>query len=124
MVECRAIPFVLESHKYRSNPKRHRTKNYERLETHSIALYKLLSNVVMNRLKEVLHKCIADSQSAFVSCRSILDNALVAIELVVHYMDTKKRGNEKSVALKLDISKAYAVLIGSNSEMPCANGVL
>jgi len=37
--------------------------------------------------------------------RSILDNALVAIE-VVHYMKTKTKGKDKSVALKLDISKA------------------
>jgi len=69
-------------------------------------LYKLLSKVLANRLKKVLYKCIADSQSAFVPGRSILDNTLVAIELV-HYMKTKTKGKEKSVALKLDISKAY-----------------
>jgi len=69
-------------------------------------LYKLLSKVLANRLKKILHKCIADSQSAFVPGRSILVNALVAIELV-HYMKTKTKGKEKSVALKLDISKAY-----------------
>jgi len=38
--------------------------------------------------------------------RSILDSALVAIE-VVHYMKTKTKGKDKSVALKLDISKAF-----------------
>jgi len=69
-------------------------------------LYKLFSKVLENRLKKILHKCIVDSQSAFVPGRSILDNALVAIELV-HYMKTKTKGKEKSVALKLDISKAY-----------------
>jgi hypothetical protein len=69
-------------------------------------LYKLLSKVLENRLKKILHKCIADLQSAFVPGRSIMDNALVAIELV-HYMKTKTKGNEKIVALKLDISKAY-----------------
>jgi hypothetical protein len=68
-------------------------------------LYKLLSKVLANCLKQILHKCIADSQSAFVPGRSILDNALVAIELV-HYMKTKTKGKDKSVALKLDISKA------------------
>jgi hypothetical protein len=69
-------------------------------------LYKLLSKFLANRLKKVLHKCIADSQSAFVPGRSILDNALVAIELG-HYMKTKTKGDEKRVALKLDISKVY-----------------
>jgi len=42
----------------------------------------------------------------FVPGRSILNNVLVAIE-VVHYMKIKSRGKDKSVALKLDISKAY-----------------
>jgi hypothetical protein len=69
-------------------------------------LYKLLSKVLANRLKKILHKCIADSQSTFVPGRSILDNALVVMELV-HYMKTKTKGNEKSVALKLYISKEY-----------------
>jgi len=69
-------------------------------------LYKLLSKVLENWLKKILHKCIADSQSAFVPGRSILDNALVAIG-VVHYMKTKTKGKEKSVALKLDIIKEY-----------------
>ena len=54
----------------------------------------------------MLHKCISDNQSAFVLGRSILDNAMVAIE-VVHYMKSKTSSKEGSVALKLDISKAY-----------------
>jgi len=69
-------------------------------------LYKLLSKVLANRLKKILHKCIADSQSAIVPGRSILENALVGIELV-NYMKTKTKGKEKSVTLKLDINKAY-----------------
>lgn len=69
-------------------------------------LYKLVAKVLANRLKSVLHKCISETQSAFVPGRSILDNALVAIKLV-HHMKTKTRGSERSVALKLDISKAY-----------------
>ena len=69
-------------------------------------LYKLVSKVLANRLKLILHKCISDNQSAFVPDRSILDNAMIAIE-VIHFMKTKTRGNDKYVALKLDISKAY-----------------
>jgi hypothetical protein len=69
-------------------------------------LYKIISKVLANRLKLVLDKCISDNQSAFVPGRSILDNAMAAIE-IVHYMKTKSKGNKYDAALKLDISKAY-----------------
>jgi len=62
--------------------------------------------VLTNRLKNVLPKCISDNQSAFVPGRSILDNAMVVIE-VLHFMKAKTRGAARYVALKLDISKAY-----------------
>jgi hypothetical protein len=69
-------------------------------------LYKIIAKVLANRLKEVLTKCVSHHQSAFVPERSILDNAMVAIE-IVHYMRTKTTGKVGCVALKLDISKAY-----------------
>jgi len=69
-------------------------------------LYKIIAKVLANRLKLVLDKCISDNQSAFVPGRSILDNAMAAIE-IVHYMKTKSKGNKYDAALKLDISKAY-----------------
>lgn len=50
-------------------------------------------------------KCISDNQANFASSRFILDNAMVAIE-VIHYMKTKTRGNEGCVALKLVTRKA------------------
>jgi len=69
-------------------------------------LYKLVAKVLANRLKKILHKCISEIQSAFVPGRSILNNAMIAIE-VVHHMKVGKRVRDKNVALKLDISKAY-----------------
>ncbi|WJX95853.1 hypothetical protein P8452_77122 [Trifolium repens] len=69
-------------------------------------IYKLVAKVLANRLKSVLDKCILINQSAFVPGRSILDNAMAAIE-IVHFMKTKTRGKIGEVALKLDISKAY-----------------
>ena len=69
-------------------------------------LYKLVAKVIANRLKKILHKCISKSQSAFVPERFILDNVMIAIE-VVHHMKVCKRIRDKNVALKLDISKAY-----------------
>jgi hypothetical protein len=61
--------------------------------------------VLANRLKEVLPKCVSHHHSVFVLERSILDNDMVAIE-VIHYMRAKTKGKTGCVALKLDISKA------------------
>jgi len=72
----------------------------------SIALCNVIYKVVANRLKIVLNKCISDSQYAFVPGRSILDNAMAAIE-IIHYMKSKVKGKLGDVALKFDISKAY-----------------
>ena len=69
-------------------------------------VYKIVAKVLANRLKQVLDRCISINQSAFVPGRSILDNAMVAIE-IVHYMKTKAKMKSGDVALKLDISKAY-----------------
>lgn len=69
-------------------------------------LYKIVSKVLANRLRKVINKCISEEQSAFVEGRSILDNALIAIELI-HYMKCKTKGKMGDVALKIDISKAY-----------------
>jgi len=53
-------------------------------------LYKLLVKVLAKILKHVIHKCVSDNQSTFVSRRSILDNAMIAIE-VVHHTKFNKR---------------------------------
>jgi hypothetical protein len=54
-------------------------------------LYKMVSKVLANRLKVCLDKCVGEEQSAFVEGRSILDNALIAIE-VVHALKRKTKG--------------------------------
>ncbi|PNX78963.1 ribonuclease H, partial [Trifolium pratense] len=69
-------------------------------------LYKMVSKLLANRLKDCLEKCVSEEQSAFVEGRSILDNALIAIE-IIHAMKRKTRGLKGDLALKIDISKAY-----------------
>jgi len=83
----------------------HSTKDWRLIALCNVH-YKLISKVLANRLKVVLSECICDSQSAFVSGCSILDNAMVAIE-VIHFMKTKTRENDGYVVFKLDISKTY-----------------
>lgn len=49
---------------------------------------------------------IDESQSAFVQGRLIIDNVLVAFEMM-HCIDQRKKGNEALMAIKLDMGKAY-----------------
>jgi ribonuclease HI len=69
-------------------------------------LYKMVSKLLANRLKQVIDKCISEEQSAFVEGRSITDNALIAIE-IIHALKRRTRGAKGELALKIDISKAY-----------------
>jgi hypothetical protein len=74
-------------------------------------LYKVVSKLLANRLKVVLGKYISEEQSAFVEGRSIIDNALIAIE-IIHCLKRRTRGNKGELALKIDFSKAMIKLSG------------
>ncbi|RVW81652.1 Transposon TX1 uncharacterized 149 kDa protein [Vitis vinifera] len=69
-------------------------------------LYKIIVKVLANRLKIFLPVLIDESQSTFVLGKAIIDNVVVAFELI-HYMKRKTHGKVGDVALKIDISKAY-----------------
>ena len=69
-------------------------------------IYKIISKVLANPLKPLLPKIVSESQSAFVLRRLITDNILVAFE-ALHHMQHQKTGRMGSMALKLDMSKAY-----------------
>ena len=62
--------------------------------------------MIANRLKQILPQVISFSQSAFILGRPITNNVLVAYE-TLHAMHCKKSGKKGSLALKLDVSKAY-----------------
>lgn len=69
-------------------------------------IYKLIVKMVANRFRLVLDKYIDPSQSAFVSSRIILDNILLAYE-ILHTFSQKSYGKKGCMSLKLDLSKAY-----------------
>ncbi|CAN0919033.1 LINE-1 reverse transcriptase homolog [Linum grandiflorum] len=68
--------------------------------------YRILAKVLANRLRRFMPDLIKEEQSAFVQGRSIIDNAMIAFESI-HSMTTKSPTKVGSVALKVDISKAY-----------------
>ncbi|KAM6549548.1 hypothetical protein CsatB_021224 [Cannabis sativa] len=69
-------------------------------------LYKIITKVMVNRMKPFMDEIITENQSAFIPGRLISDNILVSFE-VLHYLKRKRKGKEGFMALKLDMSKAY-----------------
>ena len=67
------------------------------------SLYKIISKILVSRLKEVLDATISKNQSAFVANRQILDVALVANKVVEKFRATGKKG----VVFKINFENAY-----------------
>jgi len=67
------------------------------------SVYKILSKVLANRLRLVVGNVVSDSQSAFIKGRQILDEILIANELV----DDSKCTKKDLLLFKVDFEKAY-----------------
>ncbi|KAL0403939.1 UNVERIFIED_CONTAM: hypothetical protein Sradi_2034700 [Sesamum radiatum] len=77
---------------------------------------RIASKCIANRLKGFLDSIISQTQSAFIPGRLITDNVLLAFE-VNHYLKISTRAKVNSVALKLDMSKAYDMVEWPFSEV-------
>ncbi|XP_033143345.1 uncharacterized protein LOC103862289 [Brassica rapa] len=67
-------------------------------------LYKVISKLLANRLKVLLPRIISAHQSAFVQGRLLMENVLLATELVKEY---HKEDISPRCLMKIDISKAF-----------------
>ncbi|CAL1399697.1 unnamed protein product [Linum trigynum] len=69
-------------------------------------MYKAISKILSNRLSAILPHIISPFQNGFIKGRCISDNILIGQE-VMQFLKTKVRGQDKWMALKLDMEKAY-----------------
>lgn len=69
-------------------------------------LYKVISKLLINRLKPILPRIISGTQSAFVPDRLITDNALIAYACL-HHLRLMKQGKRCFATMKLNMSKVY-----------------
>ena len=67
-------------------------------------LYKVVSKILANRLKRLLPRVVVENPSAFIRGRLLLENVLLASELVKDY---HKEDVSPRCVMKIDISKAF-----------------
>ena len=68
-------------------------------------MYKVVTKIVVGRIRPLLNKLVSPVQAAFVPGRRGLDNIIIAQEQI-HSIDNK-RGKEGYMAIKVDLEKAY-----------------
>lgn len=71
----------------------------------SNTMYKLVTNIIVNRIKSFLHNIIGPSQASFLSNRRAADNAIVVQEYITHF--EKIKGKNANMILKIDLEKAF-----------------
>lgn len=67
-------------------------------------LYKLISKLLVHRLKPIMPLCVLPNQTTFVQGRLLIENTLLASEIVHGY---HKKGGPKRITIKVDIAKAF-----------------
>lgn len=68
-------------------------------------IYKLITKVLVNRLRPMLDSIISPFQSSFIPKRGTCDNAIILQE-ISHMMHKSKR-KKGDMAFKIDVQKAY-----------------
>lgn len=72
------------------------------------ATYKIITKIMVNRIKPLLMNCISRNQGAFALGRFIQDNILITHEIFSFFKG--KKGKCGAMAIKLNLKKAYDLL--------------
>lgn len=68
-------------------------------------LLKLVTKVLVNRLKAFMPQLTGPHQSSFIARHSTMDNITVAHEMI--YLLHRREGRKSGLILKVDLEKAY-----------------
>ena len=68
-------------------------------------VYKVITKIIVTRIRPFLEKLVSPFQSAFVPGRKGLDNAIMAQEII--HSISRKRGNVGYMVIKINVEKAY-----------------
>lgn len=68
-------------------------------------LYKLITKIIVFRMKPLLHKINGPSQASFLQNRRASDHATTIQEFITHFK--KIKGQQGSMILKIDLEKAF-----------------
>ncbi|KAK9991108.1 hypothetical protein SO802_026093 [Lithocarpus litseifolius] len=68
-------------------------------------VYKIVSKIIVRRIRPLISKLVSPLQAAFVPGRKSIDNVVIAQELF--YALDRKKGKEGYMAIKVDLEKAY-----------------
>lgn len=72
------------------------------------SIYKLVTKIIVDRLRHLLPSLVSPLQTAFVPGRKGVDNAILVQE-IVHSM-SRRKGRTGLMAIKIDLEKAYDCL--------------
>lgn len=69
------------------------------------SVYKIISKIIIERIRPMLKNLISPLQTAFVLGKRSVDNVLITQELI--YSLDRKKGRVGYMAIKVDLEKAY-----------------
>lgn len=105
--EARKVPEYLDETLITLTPKCSSPESFNSYRLISLCntIYKVVTKIIVGRLRPFLNKLISPIQTVFIPGRRDLDNVVIAQEFI-HSLDNKK-GKKGSMAIKVDLAKAY-----------------